>query len=553
VENETGLAQALASWAKRSESRDRLAAMIALAETEEGVVQRADDFDKGEWLLNVANGSINLRSGELQPHDRGDLITQLSPVAYDPNASCPLWDAFLARVLPDQEVRDYVRRAAGYTLTGAIQEHILLFCFGAGRNGKSTFISVLETILGDYATKVRAETLMLDRYGPDRGATPELVDLRGRRLLTVTELNEGQRLNEALVKDLTGGDRIRARALYQAPITFPPTHKSWMVGNHRPRVIGVDEGIWSRLRLVPFVVQIPLAERDLRLLEKLKAELPGILNWALSGCAEWLREGLQDPPSVFAATDAYRKSEDTLGQFLEDVCLLDAAAVVTGKALFAAYSQWSADNRERPMNNNRFAAALMERGFTRKRTRRGAVWQGIGLLTDDDAPDPGTDSGDGAGDKNEPSGDGTWEKNVTTSADDSTDSNDIKTGGDGTGDAPRDRGDGMTDNSENFLGKFLAYRNLQGNDVTAVTAVTEEVIPHDPLEEFADLFALLDAGQLPADVFVTIRGERVLKGAAASVRMWRYILEAAARGDKSARAELKDVSAWLQEVREQVQ
>ena len=286
---------ALTKHANRSESRDKLMAMLKLAESEPEVSITNDTLDTDEWLLNVANGTLDLRTGTLRAHNRTDLITKITPINYAPTP-CPLWMKFLERVIPDEAMRDYVQRACGYTLTGRISEQCVFFLYGGGKNGKSVFTGVLEHLLADYWGKTRAETLMQKR---DQGGIPnDVAALRGLRLCTVSEINNGQRLNEALIKDLTGGDTLSARFLHQEFFNFKPAFKLWLYGNHKPEVKGTDEGIWRRMRLIPFTVTITEEEKDTELPEKLRGELSGILAWAVRGCMEWQRVGLAEPEAV---------------------------------------------------------------------------------------------------------------------------------------------------------------------------------------------------------------------------------------------------------------
>ena len=326
-------------------------------------------------LLPVANGTLDLRSGQLGEHRREHRMTRTTAVAWSPCAVCPTWLAFLERVLPDAEVRDFIRRAVGYSLTGSVAEQKLFFLYGSGRNGKSVFLEILEALAGEYSTPTRMETLTINR-----GAIPnDIAALAGARVVTVSETAEGARLNESLVKDLTGGDAISARFLRQEFFTFKPQFKLWIRGNHKPQIRGSDDGIWRRLMLVPFTVQIPLDEVDHDLPAKLRAELPGILNWAVQGCLEWQAGGLRPPEAVTAAVGEYRGEMDILGQFINECCVAIPGAITTAKALYSAYSKWCADSGEQAVAQRRFGMALSERGF--ERVKSGTVsWNGIGLL-----------------------------------------------------------------------------------------------------------------------------------------------------------------------------
>ena len=354
---------ALRKWAMQSEKKSVIANSLSLAEKDERISILAGDLDLGPWLVTVQNGTIDLRTGQLRESSPADLITKQIPVLYDPKAECPRWLAFLERVIPDTDLRRYCQKAFGYSLTGLTTEQVLFFLYGPGANGKSKFIGVLEALLCDYWSKMRADLLMLSRNGPNRGATPELVHLKGKRIVTVSEIQNGHRLDEALIKDLTGGDAITARDLYARPITFLPTFKIWMYGNHKPNIGNTDEGIWRRPKMIPFLEVIPREERDPNLSEKLLAELPGILNWTLEGCQLWQQEGLGDPTVIADATQEYRQEQDILGTFLSEMCLVRSDVKVKAAALYEVYKLWCKDNTVLTHSGIKFGKSLTERGF----------------------------------------------------------------------------------------------------------------------------------------------------------------------------------------------
>jgi len=368
--------RALEKWAMRSESRERLGAMVDVAGDEPGVYIRHTELNANPWLLNVMNGTLDLQTGKLRPHRREDAITKISPVVYDPGATCPLWLSFLRRILPDPALRAFIQRAAGYSLTGLTIEQCLLFLFGTGANGKTTLIETLMGLLADYAQKAPTEMLMT-RPG---GSIPnDIARLPGARLVVAAEIEAGRQMAESLVKDLTGGDTMVARFMRQEFFEFRPTHKLWMYGNHKPIIRGTDDGIWRRIHLVPFLVTIPEAEKDPGLVKKLNAELPGILKWAVDGCLAWQEKGLGIPGAVDQATGKYRAEMDVLGRFLGDCCHLEPRARVTKAALYEAYERWGGD-----LTKRKFGDALRERGFEDGRgSGNAAIWKGIGQLTDD--------------------------------------------------------------------------------------------------------------------------------------------------------------------------
>ena len=377
-------AKALTDHAKRCQARSQLENMVKLAQSEPGIPAVPDDFDRDPWLLNVANGLLDLRTGRLKPHERGALATKLAPVAYDSAAPCPRWLAFLDRIFAgDQDLAGFVQRLTGYSLTGSTRDHVLPFCHGRGANGKSTMTGAIMAMLGDYAQKARRSLVTLGR-NDDGGPTPDKARLKGARFVVVNETEEGRRLAESDVKDLTGSDRITAAYKYKDPFEFDPTHKLWLYGNGKPQITGTDEGIWRRVKYIPFEVVIPEAERDPHLSEKLTAELPGILAWAVAGCLDWQRGGLREPDKVRAATAAYREEQDVLAAFLTDCCIDGAAYQVTATDLYTAYKAWCEETGVKPESQRRLAPRLRERGYTdgeREATgTRRKLWRGLALV-----------------------------------------------------------------------------------------------------------------------------------------------------------------------------
>ena len=373
----------LAKHAKASEGRARLESMILLAQTEPEIAVTNETWEKNPWLLNCQNGTLDLKTGILKPHHRGDYCTRLAPVDYDPEAKCPLWKQSLSRWQPMEDVRTFLQRAVGYSLTGETREEVLFFTYGQGKNGKSKFTETLQALLNEYGVKAAAETFMLKKS--TRGAaTPELVALIGRRFVSVSEVEGGQSFSEALLKDMTGGDTMTARPMYRNEINFRPLFKLWFYGNVRPRIDGTDDGIWRRMMLIPFKVTIPKEEQDKQLLPKLLSELPGILNWALEGCQQWQADGLNPPASVMSATDEYRQDMDTIGAFLEEKCERYEKHTVRAADIYESYTEWSKASGEKPVTQNAFGHSLTQRGLERFRTGSGFKWRGVGLLGPED-------------------------------------------------------------------------------------------------------------------------------------------------------------------------
>lgn len=361
-------------------------------------------LDADPWVLNCTNGTLDLRSGKLRPHRREDFLTKLAPVAFDASAACPLWEKFLMRVMGgDPELISYLQRVAGYCLTGSTREEVFFVLHGRGRNGKGVFTDTLAAVLGELAEKVPADLLCDSRRNAD-APSPHLAKLPGVRLVSSSEAEEGRRLGEAFVKEVTGGDPITAHAKFADPITFKPAFKLLFSTNHRPEIRGVDEGIWSRIHLVPWAVVIPQEERDKDLKTKLLAELPGVLAWAVRGCLEWQRVGLNPPAAVLAATQTYRQDSDALAAFLAErttteetlppgALFVEAARVLHGD-LWSSYQAWCRDSGETPMRSRDFSRALDERGFpSRKGAKNRTFRLGIRLLADDE----GSPEGDAEG------------------------------------------------------------------------------------------------------------------------------------------------------------
>jgi len=366
-------------WALKSQSRPRIEAMIALTASELPIATTVDAFDRSPWLLNVLNGTIDLRSGKLQPHSPGDMITRLAPVEYDPSAQCPTFLAFMDRITGgDTHLIELLCRWFGYCLTGDVSEQILPLFYGQGANGKSTLLNVFMEILGNgYAIQAAPELLLAS--GKDRHPT-ELADLHGKRLVASVEVDDGRRLAEGLVKQLTGGDMIKARFMHRDFFQFQPTHKLVLLTNHKPVVKGTDYAIWRRIRLVPFEVTIPESERDKTLPQKLRAEAPGILAWAVRGCLAWQERGLDFPESIRNATDSYRSESDTLAAFFSERCFTGETATAKAGDVYQAYRSWCEENGEHPLSGRAFGTRLSDRGVDKYRRNSGYHYLGLGLL-----------------------------------------------------------------------------------------------------------------------------------------------------------------------------
>lgn len=369
-------ADAIAKHAAKSQSLRMLKAMIELARSEKGIPISQEQLDADPMLLGLRNGMLELRSGVVREASRDDSITKQANVTFDAMAVCPMWDAFLLRIAGgDRALVDFMQRAVGYTLTGLDKEQCLFFLFGTGRNGKSTFLRILSDLLGDYAAQCSTDTLMMKTR--DGGATNDIARLRGARLVCAVEAEEGKRLAESLVKQLTGGDTITARFLFKEFIEFKPQFKIFLAANHKPIIRNDDFAIWRRIHLVPFLVTIPDNDIDKDLHIKLTGELPGILNWAIAGCLQWQKEGLNPPAAVTDATEAYRGEMNVFGAWLEDCCNVGKGFDSFARELYASYKQWSEDSGSYPLGSVKFALKLQERGFAKVRVTRGVLYHGI--------------------------------------------------------------------------------------------------------------------------------------------------------------------------------
>lgn len=384
---ETDGRKALAMWAIKSESLPRLKAAVQLAQIDQRIRCRVADLDSDPWLMGVQNGTLDLRTGVVRAPDPADLITHEVATEYDPEATCPLWDRTLERIQPDAEMRAFLARAVGYSLTGLTTEQLMFLAYGRGANGKSVLVEVLMALLGGYAQKAAAELLMARQNGSD--LSNDVARIRGARFVATVETDEGRRLAEGRVKELTGDDTVTARFLHKEFFEFKPVAKIWLVTNHRPRITGTDDGIWRRLVTVPFGEYIGPAERDKHLGEKLRAELPGILAWAVRGCLAWQEYGLRAPSPVREAAQDYRAEQDILGAFLDECCVNREAAVTPASSLYREYQSWSGDNGHASVSQTSFGIRLRERGYTKVKGRT-VSWRGIALRSnrDDDYEPP---------------------------------------------------------------------------------------------------------------------------------------------------------------------
>jgi P4 family phage/plasmid primase-like protien len=379
-EAEPGIADEMLRFAKQTASARGVGNMLAMAKSEPGMPITLGMLDTDPWSLNVLNGTLDLRTGELRPPNRSDLLTKLCAVEYDPKATCPNWEAMLATIMANHSgLITFLQRAIGYSLTGDVSEQVLFLLWGKGANGKSTLLNAIIDVFGsDYAMQA-PDGLLMAKQG--EGHPTERADLYGKRIVSSVEIEDGRRLAESLIKQLTGGDPIRARRMREDFWEFWPSHKLWMALNHKPIIRGTDHGIWRRIKFVPFVVTIPDADQDKQLGVKLQAERQGILAWAVRGCLAWQQHGLGEPDEVKAATAEYRGEMDVLGAFISDCCIEGPAFSAKASSIYAAYDKWCQANGEHAVNQRRFGVAISERGI--ERYKNDGVWyQGVGLITE---------------------------------------------------------------------------------------------------------------------------------------------------------------------------
>lgn len=372
-------AKELIEQAKKADSHAKYTAMINLAKSEPEIPIVSEQLDTDPMLFNVLNGTVNLRTGELKEHLRVDHITKLAPVHYRDKATCPEWMAFLSKIMDDdEELITFLQRAVGYSLTGEIREQILLIMYGIGANGKTTFIEAIKGLMGDYAKDCEPDLIVQRKHEAHPAG---LADLMGARFVSTTEIGENVRLNEALIKRLTGGDTIKARFMRQDWFEFQPTHTLWIAVNHKPNIKGTDTGIWRRPKLIPFEVTIPDSEQIplAQMLETFKRERSGILNWAIEGCLEWQTDGLGLPAKIYEATKAYREEMDVVGRFIDDYCILRNTAIARSGQLYKAYQEWCESNGEFAQSNKKLSQNLVEKGYEKDRDDQSVFFKGIGL------------------------------------------------------------------------------------------------------------------------------------------------------------------------------
>ena len=367
-----------AKFARKSRSRSAIDRLLDLAK---GRLVVDDKFlDADPWLLNTQTWTIDLRTGRYHAHDARDLITKVAPVEAKAKSECPMFERFIERITGgDAELTEYIQRSVGYTLTGITSAQVLFFVYGkSGNNGKSTLVNLIREMLGDYAAHTPTETLLTKNY--DNAIPADLARLEGKRMVTAIKSNVNRQLDEAKIKAMTGGEPITARLLYKNFSEFVPQFKLWFVANDRPHVRATDDAIWRRIQVIPLNVIIPADEVDPDLPSKLRAELPGILSWAIRGALRWQWEGLAEPESIIAASAEWREAVDHVRRFITETLITGCvqSEVVPAGELHSRFKTWCVRNGERPMSPGRFKARLEEMlDLTHAQTKRGSEWRGV--------------------------------------------------------------------------------------------------------------------------------------------------------------------------------
>lgn len=371
------MAKAFEKHMKSSRSNKSKKAM--LNEVEHHLPILPIQMDRYKMALNTPSGIINLKNGDVKAHNSEYYFTKITSVDCAEAADCPRWLAFLDDIFAgDKDLIRYIQKAVGYSLTGSTAEQCAFFLYGTGRNGKSTFIDVIRDVFGDYAANIQPETIMV-KSSQNSAINSDIARLKGARLVTSVEPNEGVRLNEGLLKQLTGDDTVTARKLYSEEFEFKPEFKLWMATNHKPIIRGTDTGIWRRIHMIPFDVQIPEDKVDKNLTHKLKAEMTGIFKWCIDGCLMWQREGLQMPAAVLKSVREYRREMDVISAFIEDKCTLEGT--VQASTLYAAYVSWADSNNEYCMSNTKFSTEIAKR-FEKIKGRNYNYFTGISIRSE---------------------------------------------------------------------------------------------------------------------------------------------------------------------------
>lgn len=369
--------KAMNEWYRfQKDSRSHMAKMHMIDEFKKYVIVKHGEFDKEDMLLNTESGYVDLSNGELHDHDIDKKFSHQTLAEYSDNVDAPLWEKFLNQIFNnDEELIHYVQKAIGYSFTGSVDEQCLFILNGRGRNGKSVFSNVVSDVAGNYAKQMNVQTIVAKK-NQSGSANSDIARLEGARIVTSSELNEGDRFDESLVKQLTGGDKILARFLYGSEFEYKPKFKIWMATNHLPIVRGTDDGIWRRIKIIPFNIQIPKEKVDKKLEYKLKAEYTGILNWIVQGAIMWQQEGLEDPEAVRQVIENYRAEMDPLDAFLEECCTTGQNYSIKARDMYNAYHEWAKESEEYKMSLNKFGREMSKKLL---RVKKMDGWYYVGL------------------------------------------------------------------------------------------------------------------------------------------------------------------------------
>lgn len=374
------IAKAMEKFARKTESRGSIRAMIDLAMSDTRVIVRKDQLDADRWVINCQNGTLDLKTGRLHPHCRDDLLTRIAGVPYIEDAECPLWEGFLDKIMMGREdMVGFIQRAMGYSLCGTISEQVFIVLWGGGSNGKGTFVNTMKKTFGEYAQSTTPETFLRKRDG---SIPNDVAALDGSRFVPASETNEGQLLDESMVKSVTGGDSetIAARFMRGEWFEFVPQFTVWLMTNNKPNIRATDNGIWRRIRLILFEYNFEDdPDKDIHFADKLERdELAGVFAWAVRGCLQWMEGGLSEPPGVIDATLAYRKEMDVVSDFLEDECQFGPNAEIENPDLYKAFCEWVTDNGEYKRSQRWLTKQLKKKGY-KQVARKRKVWQGFCL------------------------------------------------------------------------------------------------------------------------------------------------------------------------------
>jgi putative DNA primase/helicase len=370
--------RAIMDFASSSASKARLSAMLDLASKLPKMAIPYSRLDQDLYLINCPNGTVDLRTGSLEKNSSKDFLTHLVGVAYDPDAKCPSWDQFIDEICSkDQDLADYLQEIVGYSLSGVVQEQVMFLLVGKGANGKSTFLDTILHVFGTYGKTTPAHTFV---KSDSRAVRNDVARLQGARFVSAVEINTGKKLDEAMVKGLTGGDRIAARFLRKEFVEFTPQAKFFLAVNVFPEVSGADDGIYRRLRVVPFQASFDAERKNKALPNVLKAEAAGIFAWAVRGFLRWQERGaLKEPEVVTLASDDFRAQMDVTGSFINDYCAVKPGASVAVGTLFESYLSWCKANALEPMSKKLFGVLIRQKGYRQTKSGNTRIWKGLAI------------------------------------------------------------------------------------------------------------------------------------------------------------------------------